>query len=132
MVRTILISAVVGLACLTVAAAQAPAPAKRFPINGAGVDPCAYWNAKAKGAARNQSDQVTRMVQSSWAQGYLTALDGVDIVNGEADWLDGVQLSQIIRGIDAHCAAHPDDQIVTAVLAVRKDLANMAAIRGKH
>ena len=132
-VKAILISVVGGLAYLTNAATQAPGPEQHFPINGDGSDTCTVWNTKAKDAARgNQSDQVTRMVQTSWAQGYLTALNSVAMVNGRADSLSGVRLPQIIRGIDEHCAAHPADQIVTAVLAAQEKLENMAAIRGKH
>jgi hypothetical protein len=132
MIKTTLLSAAAGLAFLSAAAGAPPAPAPRFPINGAGSATCAVWNAKAKGAASNQSDQTTRMIQASWAQGYLTALNSVAVANGGADWLDGVQFSEIVAGIDAHCAANPADQIVTAVLAVSKTLATMAAIRGKH
>jgi hypothetical protein len=128
MIRTTLISAVAGLTFLS-ATAAAPEPAQRYPINGAGSAACAEWNTKAKGAARNQNDQTIRMIQTSWAQGFLTALNSAAMINGGADWLDGVPLSEIISGIDRHCAAYPVDQIVTAALAVSQTLENKAAAR---
>lgn len=130
MIKTTLIAAVAGLTLLSVAAATASA--ERYPINGVGSAGCGEWNAKAKGAARNPNDQTMRLIQTSWAQGFLTALNSVAMINGRADWLDGVQLSEVISGIDKHCAVNPGDQIVTAVLAVSQTLENKAAARTDH
>jgi hypothetical protein len=94
---------------------MAQQPTHRYPLNGYGVQPCSTWNANS---GASEGNKVVRALASSWAQGYLTAMDNLAMADrGAPDWLDGATLPQIERAMNGYCVAHPNDQIVMAVLA---------------
>ena len=106
--------AVVGLAYLTNAAAQAPG-AEQHPINGASSDTCRVWNDKANGATRgNHSDVMTRMVQTSWAQGYLTALNSAAMINGRGVFKQCHRIAEVHLNKIAGHDAPPASSVPTA------------------
>jgi hypothetical protein len=74
-------------------------------IHGAGARPCGDWTqARTDGGRDFEGEQ--------WALGYVSA---VTLAGGTGRGLDQAAL---FSGVDAYCAAHPDEMLWSAVKAV--------------
>jgi hypothetical protein len=100
-----------GVLLLTALSDALADPAAAPEIRGVGLNRCSAWTQVLRLSDDPSNPGFTRLIFVSWVLGYATAYERAN----PPIRLDNDQLNS---ALDASCAAHPDETVLTAVTAV--------------
>jgi hypothetical protein len=89
-------------------------PAMAQKTVGYGEISCISWSKERK------ADTPMSLAYSGWVLGFVSGVNAIGILqsNASSDFLRATPASEMIRLTDAHCAAHPNDNLDSAGFAL--------------
>jgi hypothetical protein len=90
------------------------APAAAQKTIGYGETPCRSWSQE------HRANTPISLAYSAWLLGFISGINVVGILQADAsrDFVRATSAKEVIGLTDAHCAAHPDDNLDSAGFAL--------------